>query len=62
MAVKKDKAIVFMADGSNPRKYTINTDILDFRKFAERIQANYFNVYCGSTAKFKQRVYIKKGT
>jgi len=54
--------IVFMLDGSNPRKYRKITDINDFYRFADRIGGNYFNVYDRTTKLFVERIYIKKGT
>ena len=60
---KKDyNMIVFMSDGSNPRKYRKITDINDFYRFADRMGGNYFNVYDRTTKLFVERIYIKKGT
>jgi len=60
MAKKDYNMIVFMADGSNPRKYRKITDINNFYRFAESIKADYFNVYDRTTKLFIERIYIKK--
>ncbi len=55
-------AIVFMANNTPARKYRNISNIANFTNFAQSIDADYFNLYEKTTRKFKERIYIKKGT
>lgn len=53
--------IVFMQDGSSPRKYRNISNKNNFFNFCITIKANYFNVYDKVSKQYVERVYIKKG-
>lgn len=62
MAKTLYSAIVFMADNTPVRKYRNFSNINNFINFARSINADYINIYEKATRKFKERIYIKKGT
>lgn len=62
MALRLFTAIVFMQDiNEQPKKYRNISNLNSFRLFAEKINANYYNLYDKTTKLFVERIYIKKG-
>jgi hypothetical protein len=62
MPLKLFTAIVFMQDiNEQPKKYRNISNLNSFRLFAEKINANYYNLYDKTTKLFVERIYIKKG-
>lgn len=61
MAKKVYRAIVFMNNDQQPRKYRTVYNDAKFYRFCESINAAYYNLYDKSTNFFVERIYIKKG-
>jgi len=62
MAQKLYTGIIFFQDAQTPRKYRNISNINSFINFARSIDADYINLYEKTTRKYKERIYIKKGT